>query len=272
MIDVKNLTCAYGEKTVLTGLDVHVGRGDMVGILGPNGSGKTTLLRAIAGTLTPVSGRVRINGHDLAAMRPKTRARLMACIPQRLEAVFDMPVRSLVRMGRYPYASFLRGYTDRDEEAVTWAMETTSILHLGHRYANELSGGEWQRVLIARALAQKTPLLLLDEAASGLDVGAQAAIYELLTAHNRKGMTIVSVIHNLNLAALYCNRLMFLTNGSLVLDGPVEDVFTQDHLSRIYDVPLSVVPHPVTGAPQCFLVPGASSADDESGRGRVHNR
>ncbi len=144
MIQVEHLTCAYGSQTVLNAIDFHVGRGEMVGILGPNGSGKTTLLGALSGTLAPVAGKVRIEGQDVHALRSKTRARMMACVPQRLEPVFDMPVRSLVRMGRYPYTSLLRGYSGKDEEAVTWAMQTTNILHLGHRYANELSGGEWQ--------------------------------------------------------------------------------------------------------------------------------
>ncbi len=265
MIRVEQLSCAYGKKTVLHGLDLHVRPGEMVGILGPNGSGKTTLLRAISGTLPLSSGTIRIHNTSLTSLHPKEKARIMACVPQKLEAVFDMQVSSLVRMGRYPYVSFFKGYTAKDEQAVHWALEKTNTLHLHNRYANQLSGGELQRVLIARALAQKTPLLLLDEAASGLDAGAQAEIYDLLTSLNSEGMTIVSAIHNLNLAALYCDRLIFIQQGTIALDGPTREVFTQTHLSRIYHAHITVFPHPTTQTPQCVLVPGFAAPASHDG-------
>jgi iron complex transport system ATP-binding protein len=256
MIRVRDLSCGYGADPVLAGIDLHIGPGEMVGILGPNGSGKTTMIRAISGTLPLTTGRVRVDGHPLQELGPRQRARIMACIPQKLESIFDMRVASLVRMGRYPYVRFLRGYGPEDDRAVTWALEKTRALHLADRFANELSGGELQRVLIARALAQQCPLLILDEAASGLDVGAQTEIHDLLKGLNAEGMTIVSVIHNLNLAALYCDRLVFLQQGRIVLDGPVDEVFTQTHLSRIYHADLTVFSHPVTGIPQCLPLPG----------------
>jgi iron complex transport system ATP-binding protein len=265
MIRVSQLSCAYGKKTALHSIDLHVRHGEMVGVMGPNGSGKTTLLRAISGTLPLVSGEIRIDGHILSGLKPKEKAGIMACVPQKLEAVFDMQVTSLVRMGRYPYVSFFKGYTPEDDQAVHWALEKTNTLHLRDRYANQLSGGELQRVLIARALAQKTPLLLLDEAASGLDAGAQAEIYDLLKALNREGMTIVSAIHNLNLAALYCDRLIFIQDGTLVLDGPTTQVFTQTHLSRIYHAHITVFPHPTTQTPQCVLVPGSAAPPPTDG-------
>jgi iron complex transport system ATP-binding protein len=256
MIRAYDLSCGYGEHPVLAGIDLHMSRGEMVGILGPNGSGKTTLIRAISGTLPLTTGRVRVDGHPLQELGPRQRARIMACIPQKLESIFDMRVASLVRMGRYPYVTFFHGYGPADDQAVTWALEKTRALHLADRFANELSGGELQRVLIARALAQQCPLLILDEAASGLDVGAQTEIHDLLKGLNAEGMTIVSVIHNLNLAALYCDRLVFLQQGRIVLDGPVDEVFTQTHLSRIYHAELTVFSHPVMGTPQCLPLPG----------------
>ena len=259
MISIDGLSCAYGKKTALHSIDLRVRHGEMVGVLGPNGSGKTTLIRTISGTLPLSSGKICIDGHPLTGLAPKEKAKIMACVPQKLEAVFDMQVTSLVRMGRYPYVSFFKGYTAEDEEAVHWALEKTNTLHLRNRYANQLSGGELQRVLIARALAQKTPLLLLDEAASGLDAGAQAEIYDLLKSLNREGMTLVSAIHNLNLAALYCDRLIFIQDGAIVLDGPTNEVFTQTHLSRIYNAHITVFPHPTTQTPQCVLVPGTAA-------------
>ncbi len=257
MIRAQGVSCGYGTQPVLEDIDLHVRHGEMVGILGPNGSGKTTLVRAVSGTISLASGHVRLDDRPLDTMPPRKRARIMACIPQKLESIFDMRVASLVRMGRYPYVTFFRGYGSNDDRAVTWAMEKTRTLHLADRFANELSGGELQRVLIARALAQQTPLLLLDEAASGLDVGAQTEIHDLLKGLNHEGMTIVSVIHNLNLAALYCDRLVFLQQGRIVLQGPVREVFTQEHLSRIYHADLTVFPHPVMDIPQCVPLPGS---------------
>jgi iron complex transport system ATP-binding protein len=258
MIRVENLTCSYGRRTVLDGVDLAVSRGEMVGLLGPNGSGKTTLLLALSGVLAPADGRVLLDGSDVHTMPAKARARRIAAVPQRIEPSLDLTVREFVLMGRYPHLGFLAGYGTEDHDAADAALRATDALHLAHRSAGGLSGGELQRAAIARALAQcpqENAVLLLDEAASGLDVAHKLHIHDLLRVRHEAGATVVSAIHDLNLAALYCSRLVFMQEGSVVLDGPTADVFTEAHLAAVYGAPLTVFAHPVTGAPQCCLVP-----------------
>jgi len=238
----------------------------MVGLLGPNGSGKTTLLNALSGTLPLRGGDVFIRDRSLQSMRSRERARLVACVPQRVDAVFDMEVRALVLMGRYPHTGFLGGYSARDHEVAEAAMRGTGVFEFRNRRAQQLSGGEFQRVLMARALAQETDLLFLDEAGSGLDIGHKVEIYDLVRERNRCGATVLSVIHDLNLAAAYCDRLIFLKNGRVEEDGPVRDVFTKEILSRVYETDVLVAAHPGTGVPQCFLVPGSDVPASGAGR------
>lgn len=266
MIRVRNLSCGYGSRMVLEDVSLCVEGGEMVGLLGPNGSGKTTLLSALCGMLPLRTGEVRIRERPVHAMRPRERARLVACVPQRVDAVFDMEVRALVLMGRYPHTGFLGGYSVRDHEAAEAAMRATGVLQFRNRRAGQLSGGEFQRVLMARALAQETDLLFLDEAGSGLDIGHKVEIYDLIRERNRCGVTVLSVIHDLNLAAAYCDRLIFLKNGRVVEDGPTRDVFTEPILSRIYETDVLVADHPGSGMPQCFLVPGGGVAAAGAGR------
>ncbi|WP_244963692.1 ABC transporter ATP-binding protein [Oceanidesulfovibrio marinus] len=258
MIRVEKLHCGYGRRAVLSDIDLEVGRGEMVGLLGPNGSGKTTLLLALSGVLAPESGRVLLDGDDVHAMPAKERARRIAAVPQHIEPSHDLTVREFVLMGRYPHLSFLARYGENDHAAAETAMRETGTMHLAERSAGGLSGGELQRTAIARAFAQcpqEDAVLLLDEAASGLDVAHKLHIHDLLRARHRAGATVVSAIHDLNLAALYCSRLVFLKEGHIVLDGPTAEVFTETHLTEIYGAKLTVFPHPVTGAPQCCLVP-----------------
>ncbi len=257
MIRVNNLFCGYGSRFVLEDVSLSISRGEMVGLLGPNGSGKTTLLQALSGTLPLRGGNVLIGDRSVHAMRPRERARLVACVPQRVDAVFDMQVRALVLMGRYPHTGFLGGYSTRDQEVAEAAMRGTGVFAFRNRKAGQLSGGEFQRVLMARALAQETELLFLDEAGSGLDIGHKVEIYDLVRQRNRQGSTVLSVIHDLNLAAAYCDRLIFLKDGRVVEDGPTRTVFTEQILSRVYETDVLVAAHPGTGVPQCFLVPGS---------------
>jgi iron complex transport system ATP-binding protein len=259
VIVVRNVSAGYGKRTVLRDISLTIQRGEMVGLLGPNGSGKTTLLLTISGVLQPESGSVTVADQELHRLRPRRRARLLASVAQRAEPPAALTVRALVLMGRYPYLSLLGGYSARDHAAADRAMEQTGAAPLADRYATELSGGELQRVNIARALAQEADAMLLDEAGSGLDIGRKVDVYDLLRSRHQAGVTILSAIHDLNLAALYCQRLVFLKHGQVVADGPTPDVFNEQTLSRIYETRVSVFPHPVTGAPQGHLVPGAAA-------------
>ena len=170
MIRCRNLASGYHGRPVLGGIDLDVAAGEMVGILGPNGAGKTTLLLTLSGVLAPGGGTVHLAGRDVAAMTDRQRARLVAAVPQRGESARELTVRSLVLMGRYPYLSFLGGYGPGDTAAADAAMDAVGVSGLAGRRLGELSGGEFQRVLTARALAQESDVLLLDEASASLDV------------------------------------------------------------------------------------------------------
>ncbi|NCD25851.1 MAG: ABC transporter ATP-binding protein [Deltaproteobacteria bacterium] len=255
MITTKDLRAGYDGASVLRDVNLRLARGEFVGLLGPNGGGKTTLVRVLSGVLRPQSGTAHVAGQDIHALSARRRARLCATVPQANPGLGETSVLSVVLMGRYPYLSFLGGYAPADNAAALTAMNAAGCGELAARRASELSGGETQRVLLARALAQGADLLLLDEAAANLDVARSVDLYELLRARNAAGLTIVSVVHDLNLAALYCQRLVFLKQGRIVHDGPTSKIFTEQILSEIYETPLRVAAHPVTGAPQAYLVP-----------------
>ena len=271
MIRLHGLRAGYGGREVLRGVDLDLAPGEMVGLLGPNGSGKTTLLLAMAGVLPPMAGTVVLGGRDATALKPRERARRVASLPQRAEATFDLAVETLVLLGRYPYISLLGGYGPEDRAAADAALAEAGAEEFRGRLAGSLSGGEFSRVLLARALAQaagmEPPVLLLDEAFAALDLARRMAVGELLAAKARAGALVVSAIHDLNLAAQFCGRLVFLKHGRVALDGPTAEVFTATNLSDIYETPVAVAPHPVTGAPQAFPVPaGAPGPGAPAGR------
>nr|WP_211922632.1 ABC transporter ATP-binding protein [Solidesulfovibrio aerotolerans] len=256
VIRCRGLCSGYHGRPVLDGIDLDVAPGEMVGVLGPNGAGKTTLLLTLSGVLSPAGGTVVLNGRNIASMTDKERARTVAAVPQRSGSAGELTVRSLVLMGRYPYLSFLGGYGPSDAAAAAAAMAAVGVADLADRRLGELSGGEFQRALTARALAQESDVLLLDEASASLDIARKMELYTLLAARNAAGTTIVAALHDINLAALACRRLVFLKNGRIEADGPTAAVFTQPTLSRIYETDIIVIPHPRTGTPQALAVPG----------------
>ncbi|KUG28993.1 vitamin b12 abc transporter, atpase component btud [hydrocarbon metagenome] len=256
MIECRGLRAGYGGREVLRGVDLCVAPGEMAGLLGPNGSGKTTLLHVLSGVLSPTAGTVRIGEREIGDLKPKERAGMVAAVPQRAGPVPGMTVTSLVLLGRYPYLSFLGAYGARDHAAAQAAMDETGITPLAGRQTEALSGGEFQTALLARALCQATDILLLDEAAANLDVARKAAMHELLRKKNAAGLTVLSAVHDLNLAALYCDRLIFLKNGRVLADGPTRTVFTRVIVEEVYETTFHVFAHPVTGVPQGVVVPG----------------
>lgn len=259
MIRTENLCAGYGGRSVLRDISLEAGRGEMVGILGPNGAGKSTLLLALAGVLRPISGSVEVGGRNLSGLPAREHALLVASVPQRAEPAFGLRALSVVLMGRICRQSLLGGYGPDDYAAAWKAMRETGVEHLAQRPCDRLSGGEYQRVLIARALAQDAPLLLLDEAASNLDAAAKMRVHDLVAARCRTGLTALAVLHDLNLAALYCDRLVFLKKGRVAHQGPTAEVFTRDILMEIYETDVDIVAHPRTGAPQALFAPGAAS-------------
>ncbi|MDR3640691.1 MAG: ABC transporter ATP-binding protein [Humidesulfovibrio sp.] len=260
MIRAQGLSCGYGGRAVLHDVDLRLGPGEFAALLGPNGSGKTTLLLALAGLLPALRGGVELSGRAVSGLPARERARLVSCVPQGATPPPGYSVRELVRMGRFASSDFWGGYGPRDEAAAEAALADARCLDLAERQASELSGGEFQRVLLARALCQGRGALLLDEATSALDLARRVEAFDLLAAQNRLGSTVFTAVHDLNLAALYCPRLIFLKQGRVALDGPTAEIFTEANLKDIYETDIRVAPHPVTGAPQAHLVPGAGAA------------
>ncbi len=252
LLAVTNLVAGYGRRPVLQGLTFCLRAGECAALLGPNGSGKTTLLRALSGVLAPWSGEVRLADRPLASLRPRERARRVAVVPQRGPCPEDLTAREMVLLGRYAHLSPWGWYGPGDHRAADCALAATDTTGLAHRRLHELSGGELQRVLLARALAQESPLLLLDELAAGLDLARMTGLFDLLERRRAAGACVLMAVHDCNLAALYATRLLGLREGRLTFDGPVRQVFTEENLSALYQTPVTVLPHPLWGLPQAL--------------------
>jgi iron complex transport system ATP-binding protein len=256
VIRVEALDLGYEDRLVLTGLNFQVNQGEFVGILGPNGSGKSTLIQALSGLLPPQNGRIIIKSEALGSLASRLRAQVLAVVPQSSEVRFPFTCLEIVLMGRYPHRRRLGTLTDTD---LLWALKSmrhTTTIHLKERAINEISGGESQRVVIARALAQAPEILMLDEATSNLDVRKKLEIFEIIKFFNEtQGLTVLCAMHDLNLAALYCRRLMFIKERRIAVDGPTEQVFTPAILTQVYETPMEVVWHPVHQRPYAVMLP-----------------
>jgi len=223
------------DQPVLRGVSIDAVQGELMGILGPNGSGKTTLLRVMAGYLHPWEGGVSLGGRPLRQMDSRERARQRAVVEQRLSAPFAFPVYDYVLLGRTPYLSRFRSAGSADHRAVVEALDRTRTLHLQDRDVSELSGGELQRVMIARALAQEPRFLLLDEPTSHLDIRHQLEVMNLLADLSRD-IAVVTIVHDINLAARYCHRVAILGEGQIRVDGAPSTVLTPASLEETFEV------------------------------------
>ncbi|MBX7133157.1 MAG: ABC transporter ATP-binding protein [Fimbriimonadaceae bacterium] len=235
LLDVECLSAGYSRTTVLTGIAFKLSPGEIVALLGPNGSGKSTLLRTITKSLPPLAGSVRVAGESLDRLSYQDLSRRLAYVPQQESHVFAFTVREVVLMGRLPHSDSLFETTG-DHRAAVRAMDDADCLHLADRPVTELSGGEAQRVLIARALAQETSLLLLDEPTSHLDVSHQLAIGDLLRGLAGKGYGILVAVHDLNWAATFAHRGLLLDRGHLVLDAAMPAILESSRLEETYGV------------------------------------
>lgn len=251
LIALENVGFRYAEPWVLKNISCEIAHGDFVGILGPNGSGKSTLLKILDGMLAPQEGKVLIGGVTLASIRRKELAKTVAVVAQDFRMTFPFSVQEVVLMGRSPHLSKWRFEGETDVQIARNAMTMTDTLHLARRSMEELSGGERQRVLIARALAQEPQILLLDEPTAFLDIKHQIDFFDLVQSLNRrKHLTVVAVTHDINLASLYCDRLMLLKAGRLCFQGRPEDVLTEQNITDVYSVRVSVDCSPATGRPR----------------------
>lgn len=254
---VHDLRCSYGRRPILDGLSFTVREGEFFIIIGPNGSGKTTLARTIAGSIRPVAGRVEIFGRPLQSYSGKALAKCLALVPQAAPPDIPFSVAEVVLMGRSPYLGLLAVETGRDLEIAEHAMEFTRVRHLAGSRLDRLSGGECQRVLIARAVCQQPRLLVLDEPTSFLDLAHQSRVMDLLERlRKEKGTTILMVSHDLNLAAMYADRLLLLKEGKKAGIGPPNEVLTREMLERTYGCDLVIDKHPTRDVPRISLVRG----------------
>lgn len=252
MLRCEHVRAGYPGREVLHDVSLTVRPGESVALLGHNGSGKTTLLRVLAGQLAPSGGRVLLEGREPAALSPRERARQIAVGPQRAEFSASQIVRDMVLLGRYAHLGWWGTYSAGDYDAADQALASAGAQELARRRMGELSGGEVQRVMLARALAQESRLLLLDELAAALDWARVVELFDLLEQRRRSGMTLVMAVHDCSLAAQYATRLVGLKQGRVLFDGPPETVFTEENLGALYDLSLCVFAHPRNGLPQAL--------------------
>ncbi|SNR43507.1 ABC transporter ATP-binding protein [Puniceibacterium sediminis] len=244
------LTLGYRDRAIIEALDLDLPRGGMTTILGPNGCGKSTLLRALARLIKPRGGRVTLDGRDIHALPSRGLAREMAILPQSPLAPDGITVGDLVKRGRTPWRGFLAPWNDEDADACADALAAVGLSDLADRPLQELSGGQRQRAWIALVLAQRTPLLLLDEPTTYLDLVHQLEVLSLLRQRNRDtGLTVISVLHDLNLAARFSDHLVLLGPDGIVATGSPQNVLHPDRLMQAFGLRAQVMPDPVTGSP-----------------------
>jgi iron complex transport system ATP-binding protein len=250
------MTLAYERRTIAEDLSVAVPDRSFTVIIGPNACGKSTLLRALSRLLKPAAGAVLLDGEDIHRLPARGVARTLGLLPQTSIAPDGIGVAELVARGRYPHQGLLRQWSREDERVVTESMAATGVADLADRPVDELSGGQRQRVWIAMALAQQTPLLLLDEPTTYLDIAHQIEILDLCARlHEEQGRTLVAVLHDLNHAARYATHLIALREGRVVAAGPPREVVTAELVEEVFRLPCRVIDDPETGTP--LVVPAA---------------
>lgn len=255
-ITAKNLNHSFGENIVLRNVSFHVPKRDFFIIIGPNGSGKTTLMKIISGILKPQNGELKILNRSIDQYHRKALARTIAFVPQMTSADFPFTVTEIVLMGRSPYLGMLGLEGENDLEIANQAIAFTGLENLAHRKLDQLSGGEQQRVFIARAICQEPDIILLDEPTASLDLAYQVRIMDLMEKlKTEKGITIVMVSHDVNLAAMYADHLLLLHNGQVMCQGLPDEVITYQTLEAAYGCTLLVDESPLGKSPRVTLVP-----------------
>lgn len=243
------ITLGYDKRVISRELSVEIPDGSFTMIVGPNACGKSTLLRALSRLLAPSAGQVVLDGRAISSYRAKDVARVLGLLPQSSLAPDGITVADLVARGRHPHQSLVRQWSPADEQAVRAAMEATGVTDLSGRLVDELSGGQRQRVWVAMVLAQETPLLLLDEPTTFLDIAHQIELMELLADLNDEGRTLVTVLHDLNQAARYGTHLIAMRDGAVVAQGAPAEIVTAELVEEVFGLACVVQPDPVTGTP-----------------------
>lgn len=267
---IGEIHCGYGDgREVIKGISLAVEEKEFLGIIGPNGCGKSTLVRAACGVLGCSRGEICINGKNLKDLSTREIARTLAVVPQDFHTEFAFTVHEIVSMGRSPRLRRFQSETKADVDAIEGAMRATNSLHFAEKRITELSGGERQRVIIAQALAQEPEILILDEPTSHLDINYQLEIMELAKRLNGEGLTVLTVLHDLNLASAYCERLVLLNDGEVFADGSVDEVLTPENIGKTFGVDVLVHRNPVTG--KCYITSTPRIYASSNSKGiRVH--
>jgi ferric enterobactin transport system ATP-binding protein len=245
----EDITIKYEDRVISRNLSVNIPDGSYTVIVGPNACGKSTLLRTLSKLIKPSAGQVLLDGKGITTYKSKEVARRLGLLPQSSTAPDGITVANLVAHGRYPYQSFIRQWTDEDEAAVASAMRLTDTSELSHRLVDELSGGQKQRVWVAMALAQQTPLLLLDEPTTFLDIAHQIELLELFKDLNEQGRTIVAVLHDLNHAARYATHIIAMKNGQLIAQGDPREIVTEQLVEDVFGLKCTIIDDPVSHTP-----------------------
>ncbi len=257
MIKLKDVSLGYDHQAILNDINLKAVPGKMLGLIGPNGSGKSTLLKGITRVINLFSGYIFVDGRDIKDIKRDEIARLLATVPQSPVLPEAFTAFEMVLMGRTPHLGFLR-YESREDIAIAWqAMEMTQTKALAERRMGELSGGERQRLIIARALTQQPKAILLDEPTAHLDINHQVEILNLVKRLClEQNLTVIAALHDLNLAAQYCDWLVMLNKGGIYTEGTAQDVLTVQNIKSVYGTEVCVYPHPVNKLPTTLITAG----------------
>ncbi len=256
---INNVSHRYNGSNVLEGVSFSVSMGGFLGVIGPNGAGKSTLLKVISRSIKPDTGEVLLDGRPICEMKRRETARRIAFVPEETVVNFSFTCRDIVLMGRTPYINRFSWEGNEDYRKVEEAMKLTDTLKFKARDINDLSSGEKQRVIIARALAQEPDILLLDEPTSHLDISHQKVILDLIRKLNRdNNLTIITVMHDINLAALYCEELLFLNNGKIYMKGSPQELITENNIREVYGTDVQISRDNKTGLPGVIIIPGGN--------------
>ncbi len=255
MLKINDLSVYYGKRKILHGIQLDVNSGEIVAMIGPNGAGKSTLIRAISGVVPIHDGNIFVGEKNVTAFSTMERARHISVVPQAVSVPPAFTVWETVLLGRTPYLNFLGQTSAKDEAIARQSLEQVDVLHLVDKRMDEISGGEQQRVLLARTLAQDTPILLMDEPTTHLDLSHQVDLLKLITRQAReKNLTVLIALHDLNLASMFADRIAIVQNGLLCAAGTPQQTLTSEIINSVYQVPVHIVAHPESGAP--LIIPG----------------